>query len=144
MARLVGSFLTVSVLTVVFVALVAFFEARHALREAIADRLETVALQKEGELNRWVDLQRRLTVFLSSRPQRRGDSALLAGEESHEARARIEALLLAAIGSRPDFEALCLLSPIGGEVLVSSLLKELTESAVGVAFGEGREVDGGV
>ncbi|MEE8346509.1 MAG: adenylate/guanylate cyclase domain-containing protein, partial [Dehalococcoidia bacterium] len=29
----------------------------------------------------------------------------------------------------------------GGEVLVSSLLKELTESAVGVAFGEGREVE---
>jgi class 3 adenylate cyclase/DNA polymerase III delta prime subunit len=29
----------------------------------------------------------------------------------------------------------------GGEILVSSLLKELTESAVGVAFGEGREVE---
>ncbi len=29
----------------------------------------------------------------------------------------------------------------GGEVLVSSLLKELTESAVGVTFGEGREVE---
>lgn len=120
MARLIGSFLTVSVLTVVFVALVAFFEARHALREAIADRLETVALQKEGELNRWVDLQRRLTVFLSDLPQMRRDSALLVGEGSREARARIEALLLAAIGSRPDLEALCLLAPIGGEVLVST------------------------
>ena len=29
----------------------------------------------------------------------------------------------------------------GGEVLVSSLLKELAESAVGVTFGEGREVE---
>ena len=29
----------------------------------------------------------------------------------------------------------------GGEILVSSLLKELTESAVGVTFGEGREVE---
>ena len=29
----------------------------------------------------------------------------------------------------------------GGEILVSSLLKELTESAAGVAFGEGREVE---
>ena len=59
MARLVGSFLTVSVLTVGFVAAVAFFEARRALREAMADRLQTVAVEKEGELNRWVDLQRR-------------------------------------------------------------------------------------
>ncbi len=89
MARLVGSFLTVSVLTVVFVALVAFSEARHALREAIADRLETVALQKEGELNRWVDLQRELIVFLADLPQMRHDAALLAEDGSHEARARI-------------------------------------------------------
>ena len=29
----------------------------------------------------------------------------------------------------------------GGEILVSSLLKELTESAVGVTFGDGREVE---
>jgi len=29
----------------------------------------------------------------------------------------------------------------GGEVLVSSLLKQLAESAVGVTFGEGREVE---
>jgi class 3 adenylate cyclase len=29
----------------------------------------------------------------------------------------------------------------GGEMLVSSLLRELTESAVGIAFGEGREVE---
>ncbi len=29
----------------------------------------------------------------------------------------------------------------GGEILVSSLLKELTESATGIAFGDGREVE---
>ncbi len=29
----------------------------------------------------------------------------------------------------------------GGQILVSSLLKELTESATGIAFGEGREVE---
>jgi len=29
----------------------------------------------------------------------------------------------------------------GGEILVSSLLKELTESAGDIAFGEGREVE---
>ncbi len=67
-ARLVGSFLTVLVLTVSFVALVAFVEARRALREAITDRLMTVAVGKEGELIRWVDQQRDLTAFLSDLP----------------------------------------------------------------------------
>ena len=77
MARLVGSFLTVSILTVSFVAAVAFFEARRALREAMADRLQTVAFEKEGELNRWVDLQRDFIVFLADLPQLRRDTALI-------------------------------------------------------------------
>ena len=86
----------------------------------MAGRLETVALEKEGDLNRWVDQQRDLIVFLADLPQMRRDAALLTEDGSHEARARIGALLLSAIGSRSDLEELCLLSPVGGEVLVST------------------------
>lgn len=120
MARLVGSFLTVSVLTVVFVAVVAFFEARHALREAIVVRLETVALEQERELNRWVDLQRDLIVFLSQLPQLREDAELLTAHSSEDARERITALLVSAVGSRSDLAELALLSSVGGEVLAAT------------------------
>ncbi len=134
MARLVGSFLTVSVLTVVFVALVAFFEARHALREAIAVRLETVALEKEGELNRWVDLQRELIVFLSHLPALRNDAAALDDDSHHEAQERIQTLFRSAIGSRSDLEALCLLAPVGGEVIAATNEMMLGEYRVNDLF----------
>ena len=127
-ARLVGSFLTVSLLTVGFVALVAFVEARGALREAIADRLMTVAVGKEGEFIRWVDQQRDLTVFLADLPALREDAMELqhAPEQRMpeqrmiDARDRIERLLRSAIGERSDLEELSLLSSIGGEVIAST------------------------
>ena len=122
-ARLVGSFLTVSVLTVSFVALVAFVEARRALREAITDRLMTVAVGKEGELIRWVDQQRDLTEFLADLPVLRDDAMELqhAPEQRMiDARDRIERLLRSAIGERSDLEELSLLSSVGGEVIAST------------------------
>ena len=45
MARLVGSFLTVSLLTVGFVAIYAFSEARSALRHAVVERLQATAAE---------------------------------------------------------------------------------------------------
>jgi len=121
MARLVGSFLTVSVLTVVFVAFVAFVEARRALREAAAERLMTVAVEKNGELNRWVELQRDLIVFVAGLPGLRVDASRMGEEHSRdEARARIESLLRSAIESRPSMEELFVLSPVGGRVIAST------------------------
>ena len=121
MARLVGSFLTVSVLTVIFVALVAFTEARHALREAISERLMTVAIEKEGELNRWVELQRNFITFVAGLPQLGADVSRMGGEDSEpETRARVEARLRSAVASRPTLEELFVLSPVGGRVIAST------------------------
>ena len=122
-ARLVGSFLTVSVLTVGFVAFVAFVEARRALHEAIADRLTTVAVDKEGEVVRWVDQQRDLTVFLADLPVLRDDAMklkLVPSQRAIDARERIEKLLRGAIGARSDLAELSLLSSVGGEVIAST------------------------
>ncbi len=112
-ARLVGSFLTVSVLTVGFVAFVAFVEARRALHEAIADRLTTVAVDKEGEVVRWVDQQRDLTVFLADLPVLRDDAMklkLVPSQRAIDARERIEKLLRGAIGARSDLAELTLIA----------------------------------
>ena len=122
-ARLVGSFLTVSVLTVGFVAFVAFVEARRALHEAIADRLTTVAVDKEGEVVRWVDQQRDLAVFLADLPVLRDDAMklkLAPAQRAMDARERIEKLLKGAIGARSDLAELSLLSSVGGEVIAST------------------------
>jgi PAS domain S-box-containing protein len=125
MARLVGSFLTVSLLTVGFVAMVAFSEARRALRAAVIDRLQAAAADREDELNRWVHRLRETLVFVASISELKRDAAVMAGSPSDSkelgsARERLEALLGSASGSLGDLEELFLLSSPGGEVIVST------------------------
>ncbi len=86
MARLVGSFLTVSLLTVGFVAIVAFSEARSALREAVIERLQASAAERETQLNRWVERRRENLVFLCE-PLRAADGC---GQGPHDERPGIE------------------------------------------------------
>jgi len=119
-ARLVGSFLTVSILTVVFVAVVSFFEARRALRSAVADRLSAVAVAKEDEINRWVETERDLIVFIAESAELTKDLKRMSTPESAAARERIETVLRSAIGPHGRLEELYLMSPEGGEVVAST------------------------
>ena len=125
MARLVGSFLTVSLLTVGFVAVVAFSEARSALRDAVVERLQAVAADREDELNRWVRQRRESLAFLASISELRRDAAIVVtspsgSKELGSARGRIQALLGSGSASLGDLEELFLLSSPGGEVIVST------------------------
>jgi PAS domain S-box-containing protein len=125
MARLVGSFLTVSLLTVGFVAIVAFSEARRALRHEIDARLAAAAERRDAELNRWVERSRESIVFLASLSEFRRDAPNVASspegsKERSEAKKRVEALLGLASASLGDVEELFLLSVPGGEVVVST------------------------
>lgn len=127
LARLVGSFLTVSIVTVLFVALAAFIEARNALREALFRRLMAAAVQMEAELNRWVEIQRDVIVFLSGVPEVEDGAKLLSrargGTVSAEvlrARESVERLLRSAARAPGEFEEISILSPVGGEVLAST------------------------
>jgi PAS domain S-box-containing protein len=142
MARLVGSFLTVSLLTVGFVAIVAFSEARSALREAVVDRLQAAAAERETELNRWVERRRESIVFLSGLSELRRDAVIVAGSrprvssssELGAARGRIEALLGSSLASLGDLEELFLLSLPGGEVVASTDLRRIGDHRVNDLF----------
>lgn len=62
-ARLVLTFLILSVLMVGVVGVVSYLRARDALETSAFDRLETAAAQKTDSVDRWVDEQRRNVVF---------------------------------------------------------------------------------
>ncbi len=139
MARLVGSFLTVSLLTVGFVAIVAFSEARSALRDAVVERLQAAAADRDDELNRWVNRRRLTLVFLASISELRRDAATVAttppgAAESGIARGRIESLFRSASASLDDVEEMFLLSSPGGEVLVSTDLRRVGDYRVNDLF----------
>ncbi len=124
-ARLVGSFLTLSLLVVTLVALSAFLYARQALRSSLFDNLTATAIMKEGELNRWVDGQRGWIEFLSRLPSlREAIAPLVHGDElgvkeQSAAEGRVERLL-ALVSTRSHFEELFVLAPVGGHVVAST------------------------
>ncbi len=69
MARLVGYFLLLSLVTVGLVGFIAFTQAREALKKSVFNRLEAVSTLKEDVLNRWIDDQRRDVVFIAWLPE---------------------------------------------------------------------------
>ena len=64
-ARLVLTFLILSVLMVAVVGVVSYLRARDALEASVFDRLDTAAGQKADSVDRWVDEQRRNVVFVA-------------------------------------------------------------------------------
>jgi signal transduction histidine kinase/HAMP domain-containing protein len=88
MARLVGYYLLLSLVTVGLVGIVAFTRAREALKQSIFNRLEAVSTLKEDVLNRWIDDQRRDVVFIAWLPE--------VGEQA--------GLLLSRPESTPEFQ----------------------------------------
>ena len=62
-ARLVTTFLVLSVVMLAIVGVVSYLQARSALEDAAFARLETAADQKADSLDRWIDEQRRNVVF---------------------------------------------------------------------------------
>jgi PAS domain S-box-containing protein len=62
-ARLVLTFLILSVVMVAVVGVVSYLRARDALQASAFARLETAADQKADSLDRWIDEQRRSVVF---------------------------------------------------------------------------------
>ena len=62
-ARLVLTFLLLSVVMLAIVGVVSYQQARSALEDSAFARLETAADQKADSLDRWIDEQRRNVVF---------------------------------------------------------------------------------
>ncbi len=65
MARLVLSFLVLSVLMVAVVGVVAYQRARSSIETTVFDRLDGTSDLKADSLDRWIDEQRRNVVFMA-------------------------------------------------------------------------------
>ena len=97
MARLVLSFLVLSVLMVAVVGFVAYQRARASLEGTVYDRLDAAAELKADSLDRWVDEQRRNVVFVAG---------LLGGYETGEGvgelNRKVQMLVDAGTGPRAE------------------------------------------
>jgi len=75
--RLIVYYATFAIITVAFVAYVAYTQAALSLRSTVEDKLDTVAELKMDFLNQWVDDQQRNAIFLTSLPELRTLAGIL-------------------------------------------------------------------
>jgi signal transduction histidine kinase/HAMP domain-containing protein len=142
-ARLVGYFLLLSLVTVSLVGFVAFTQAREALKQSVFDRLNAVAALKEDELNRWIDDQRRDVVFIAWLPELRVQAgSLLSHPESdleyQAAYAILTEYLKFVVTSTSDSAELSILDLDGNIVLSTDRGHEGQSQAEASYFIEGR------
>lgn len=143
MARLVGYFLMLSLLTVSLVGIIAYTRAREALKQSIFTRLEAVATLKETTLNRWIDDQRRDVVFIAWLPEVGEQSGILLNSppdsaEYQSAYAILSAYLKFLVTSTSDSAELLILNLDGKIVLSTDKSHEGQLHSESIFFIEGR------
>ncbi len=132
-ARLVLTFLLLSVLTLVIVGVVSYQQARNELRDSAFARLGTAADQKASSLDRWIDEQRRNAVFTagllggytgSATSIEGAANALLEGNASSAERARAHQkavdILRYAVSNTADAEEFLILD-LKGKIVASTV-----------------------
>jgi len=125
MARLVGYFLLLSLVTVGLLGYIAFSNARAALEQSVYERLNASAAFKEGELNRWVSDQEQDVLLISRSPflLSRTQALLQLSESDPDYRTLHDQLLnhFHAIDDiRLDWQEISLLSLQGGKIFLST------------------------
>ncbi|PSN17502.1 adenylate/guanylate cyclase domain-containing protein, partial [filamentous cyanobacterium CCP5] len=122
MARLVGYFFLLSLLTVGLVGFFAFLRARRALEVSIYERLESSIAFKEGELNRWVSDQEQDVALLAQSPYLEGlTQPLVSGNEAVVATSgELPRYLQRLVQQRPDWREISLLAIDGGQIIAST------------------------
>jgi signal transduction histidine kinase/DNA-binding response OmpR family regulator/HPt (histidine-containing phosphotransfer) domain-containing protein len=134
MARLVVSFLVLSVLMVGVVGYVAYQRARTSLQGTVFDRLNAAAELKRDSLDRWIDEQRRNVVFVGGllggyetggtvSTLNREVQALIADPESQTAQAAhddIAKMLSYVVSKTADAQEFLVLD-LDGNILVSTV-----------------------
>ena len=125
MARLVGTFLVLSIVMVGIVCVVTYYRAKASLESSVYARLGAVADAKTTALDSWVADQQRNLVFVGTLPQV-GDEAnqLLdpraTAAQRRGARSRLEQQLTSVVSHTTDAQEFLLLSP-KGTVAVSTV-----------------------
>jgi diguanylate cyclase (GGDEF)-like protein/PAS domain S-box-containing protein len=144
MARMVGSFLVLSVLVVALVAAAALREARRAFQDSVFARLRAVAVLKQDEMERWIGDQRRYVQLLAQLPALRAQVGLLlqarpGSPPERDARERLAETLAVLAGGRPDLRETFALTDEGGLVAASTERRHEGQYRVdAVYFREGR------
>jgi signal transduction histidine kinase/HAMP domain-containing protein len=143
MARLVGYFLLLSLVTVSLVGYIAFLRAREALKQSVFDRLHAVATLKEDELNRWIDDQRRDVVFIAWLPELRAQAGSLLSHPQSDpdyqtAYAVLTEYLKFVVTSTSDSAELFILDLNGNIVLSTDKAHEGQSQAEALYFIQGR------
>ena len=126
LARLVGYFLLLSLVTVSLVGYIALIRAREALKQSVFDRLDAVATLKEGELNRWIDDQRQNVVFIAWSPEVRTWATTLFSYKETEPEYQSAYTLLSeqlefvAATISSDIQEISILDDQDGRILIST------------------------
>jgi signal transduction histidine kinase/CheY-like chemotaxis protein len=124
MARLVGYFLLLSLLTVILMGAVVYTQAAESLQKSSYDRLRAVAVLKEASLNRWVDEQRRNLTFIAWLPEIQVQAGTLLDSASdspsrQQAYSVLANYLTYVVSSVSDAEELFILD-LNGKVVLST------------------------
>jgi signal transduction histidine kinase/DNA-binding response OmpR family regulator/HAMP domain-containing protein len=122
MARLVGTYLALSFVTVGLVGYLVYVRATRSLEQLTFNRLEAVAALKEDSLKRWLDEQRRNLVFIAWLPEVRLQASQLAGQDPETTQAAYNTLseyLAFVVSSVSDAEELFILN-LDGEIVLST------------------------
>ncbi len=118
-ARLVSTYLVLSLLVIACVGAVSWLAGRELLREAVLERLGSSARQKEADLSIWVEERLRDMRFLGARlmetPGLSGGSG-----RSDPLGTEVQSLLRGFKAAQPDVVEILVLSPMGGRVLAST------------------------
>jgi signal transduction histidine kinase/DNA-binding response OmpR family regulator len=124
-ARLVGSFLLLSIVTVGVVGVVVYVRATADLTDSIYDRLDAVAGIKADALDRWVDEQTRNVVFVGVMPGVGDDARVFLDDDTTPsdrtaAEDRLRAILRTVVSQTADAEEIFILD-LDGAVRLSTL-----------------------
>ncbi len=124
-ARLVGYFLLLSILSATLLPLVTFVLSRGALRQSVFDRLDVAATLKEIELNRWVEANKQDVLVIAADPRidRHAWRLLTGGEDTAAFRVAYDALkefFVSLMEIKTSLEEVAILSEPDGRVVLSS------------------------
>ncbi len=138
MARLVGSFMVLSIVMVAIVCVVTYYRAKASLESSVYARLGAVADAKSGALDNWVADQQRNLVFVGTLRQVDNEAHILLKADSTPSR-RLQAKndlaqqLTQVVRRTTDAEEFLLLSP-SGRVVVSTVPEDTGKSQATAAY----------
>jgi PAS domain S-box-containing protein len=138
MARLVISFLLLSMTIVGLGGYVTFIQAKAVLQESAFDRLKAVAVLKEDELNRWINDQTRDVQFIAQLPLVQIQGGALLGQETTAVDRQVAYNLLSdyfkkAIADKQGLQEIFILD-LEGQVIVSSNDKYVGKNRTSEAY----------